>query len=144
MQRNGISHSVAFCVLDNMNGVFMEWTIEYIAEQQLIYIKTKGILTNENANLMIKDVVQEMAKHECLKQIVDHRETIFELSVREYYERPDINKEIGISYSWKIAMVFKELSENTRFMETVFRNRGYNFHQFDDIDKAMEWLLSDS
>ncbi|MBL8051490.1 MAG: hypothetical protein JNM46_09740 [Anaerolineales bacterium] len=121
----------------------MEWTIEYIAEQQLICIKTKGILTRESANAMLKDVVQAMEIHACQKQLVDHRDTTFSLSVLEYYERPDVNREIGMSYTWKIAMVFKELNENTRFMETVFRNRGYNFHQFDDIEKAREWVLSE-
>jgi len=91
----------------------------------------------------LKDVVQAMAQYSCHKQLVDHRETVFELTILEYYERPDVNKEIGMSYSWKIGMVFKELNDNTQFMETVFRNRGYNFHQFDNIDEAREWLLSE-
>lgn len=126
-----------------MTGAFMEWNIEYIVEQELLYIKTKGRLTKDDANSMLRDVVQAMGKYACQKQIVDHRETTFELTVMEYYERPDVNKEIGMSYAWKIAMVFKELTENTRFMETVFRNRGYNFRQFDDIEKAREWVLSE-
>lgn len=126
-----------------MNGAFMEWNIEYIVEQELLYVKTKGRLTKESANLMLRDAVQAMDKYGCSKQLVDHRETVFELTILEYYERPDVNKEIGMSYSWKIAMVFKELTENTRFMETVFRNRGYNFRQFDDIDEAREWVLSE-
>jgi len=121
----------------------MEWTIEYLANEKLLYIKTKGRLTKESANAMLRDVVEEMTHQQCVKQLVDHRETVFELTVLEYYERPDINKEIGISYSWKIAMVFKELNENTRFMETVFRNRGYNFQQFDDIEEARKWVLSE-
>ena len=121
----------------------MEWKIEYIADQEILYIKTSGILTREDANAMLKDAVQAMNEHGCYKQIVDHRETTFALTVLEYYERPNINKEIGMSYSWKIAMVFKELNDNTRFMETVFRNRGYNFHQFDDIEKAREWVLTE-
>lgn len=121
----------------------MDWKIEYLADQCLLYIKTSGILTKEDANSMIKEVVVAMEKYACQKQLVDHRDTTFGLSVLEYYERPDVNREIGMSYTWKIAMVFKELNDNTRFMETVFRNRGYNFHQFDDIEKAREWVLSD-
>jgi hypothetical protein len=38
-------------------------------------------------------------------------------------------------------MVFTELTENTRFMETVFRNRGYNLRHFTDIDAAKVWLM---
>src|SRR5690606_34599354 len=113
----------------------MEWTIDYLADEEILYIKTKGRLTKEDANAMLRDVVQAMEEHGCYKQLVDHRETVFELSTFQYYERPDVNREIGMSYSWKIAMIFKELTENTRFMETVFRNRGYNFHQFDDMEE---------
>ncbi|HCB01795.1 MAG TPA: hypothetical protein DEP19_05380 [Anaerolineae bacterium] len=121
----------------------MEWKIEYLADEKLLYIKTKGVLTKEEANSMLRDVVQAMGKYACQKQLVDHRDTVFELTILEYYERPDINKEIGMPYTWKIAMVFKELTENTRFMETVFRNRGYNFRQFDDIDEARAWVLGE-
>ncbi len=37
-------------------------------------------------------------------------------------------------------MIFKELNEQTYFMETVFRNRGFDFHQFADIEEAKTWL----
>ena len=119
----------------------MEWKIEYILDEHLIYIKTKGVLMAESANLMVKEIVEAAAYHQCDRQIVDHRETSIALSLLEYYERPVVNSKIGISPKWKIAMVFKELNKDTLFMETVFRNRGYNFHQFDDIDRAREWVL---
>ena len=118
----------------------MEWTIEYIAVENTLYIKTKGVLTPESANAMVKEIVQAAAFNQCNKQIVDHRETVFALDFIEYYERPSINQHIGISHSWKIAMVFKELNKETYFMETVFRNRGFKFRQFADIEEAKAWL----
>ena len=120
----------------------MEWNIEYLVEEHLIYVKTKGILTTESANLMVEDIVKAAACHQCDNQIVDHRETTFALQLFEYYERPIVNSKIGISPRWSIAMVFKKLNNNTLFMETVFRNRGYNFCQFDDIEKARNWVLN--
>ena len=119
----------------------MEWNIEYLLDAHLIYVKTKGILTANAANLMVKEIVKAADCHQCDRQIIDHRETSFALSLFEYYERPEVNSKIGISSKWKIAMVFKELNENTYFMETVFRNRGYNFCQFDDLEKARDWVL---
>lgn len=119
----------------------MEWHIEYILDEDLIYVRTQGILTVDSANIMVGEIVEAAACHQCNRQIVDHRETTFALSVFEYYERPEVNSKIGISPKWKIAMVFKELDSNTLFMETVFRNRGYNFRQFDDVEKAKEWVL---
>jgi hypothetical protein len=118
----------------------MEWKIDYIADQDILYIKTQGVLTSESANAMVSEIVKAADLHKCNKQIVDHRETTFALKLLEYYERPLVNKEIGISYSWKIAMVFKELSKDTGFMETVFRNRGFDFRQFLSVEDAKAWL----
>lgn len=143
MQCEGIYKQLHSVILYLMKSYSMDWKIEYIAKQELIYIKTKGILTRESANAMLKEIVQFMEQYKCSKQLVDHSETTFELSVIEYYERPQVNKAIGMSYSWKVAMVFRELNQNTNFMETVFRNRGYNFQQFDDIEEAREWVLSE-
>lgn len=120
----------------------MEWLIEYLAGEDIIYVKTSGVVTPEPANLMVKEIVEAAACHHCDRQIIDHRNASFALSVFEYYERPDVNMKIGASRKWKIAMVFGKLTEDTFFMETVFRNRGYNFRQFDDVDKARVWLLS--
>ncbi len=120
----------------------MEWTIEYIDIEDILYIKTKGVLTSESANTMVKEAVQAMASHQCSKQIVDHRETSFALNLIEYYERPAVNQQIGISRLWKIAMIFKELNEQTYFMETVFRNRGFDFRQFADMQEAKDWLAN--
>jgi hypothetical protein len=125
-----------------MNGMIlsMVWTIEYFDDEEALYIKTKGVLDSESANAMVRDAVQAMDFHQCTRQIVDHRETSFRLNLLEYYERPAVNQKIGISRLWKIAMVFKELDEQTYFMETVFRNRGFDFRQFADINEARRWL----
>jgi hypothetical protein len=120
----------------------MEWTIVYWNELKILYIKTRGILTAENANVMVKDIVDEMSRHECEFQIVDHSNTEMNLSVLEYYERPNVNERIGISRSWKIAMVFNPHNENIQFMETVFRNRGYEFRGFLSLEEAKAWISS--
>jgi hypothetical protein len=99
------------------------------------------LLTTAAANLMVREIVDAAARYQCDWQIIDHRESSFAFSLFEYYERPEVNTKIGISPKWKIAMVFKELNQDTYFMETVFRNRGYNFSQFDDLEKAKTWLL---
>ena len=119
----------------------MEWSIEYLEGEELIYVRTKGVLTAEAANVMVKEIADAAILHCCNNQIVDHRETKFALNVLEYYERPEINSKLGMSHSWKIAMVFCKLTTDTHFMETIFRNRGYNFRQFNDIEKARNWVL---
>lgn len=119
----------------------MEWTIDYLSKENLLFIKTRGIMTRDSANTYVKEVFETANRHQCDRQLVDHRETAFSFSIHDYYERPGINQQLGLSHRWRIAMVFKEMDENTNFMETVFRNRGYNFRQFDNIDEARTWVL---
>ena len=118
----------------------MEWKVEYLAAENILYVKTTGILTSGSANEMVKEIVSAVSRFQCKRQIIDHRETTFALTVSEYYQRPRINQEIGISRTWKIAMVFKELNQDTHFMETVFMNRGFTFRVFQDIAEARAWI----
>jgi len=74
--------------------------------------------------------------------LIDHSETTFLFSFLDYYARPSINEKLGISRKFRTAMIFAELTENTKFMETVFINRGYNLRHFADIEKAKAWLKS--
>jgi hypothetical protein len=119
----------------------LEWTIEYLEEIDILYIKTRGVLTMKNSNQMVKEAIAAMEQHQCFKHIVDHRDTQFTLTIADYYQRPATNERLGLSRRSKIAMVFRELNENTQFMETVFTNRGYNFRQFCSLEEAKTWML---
>jgi hypothetical protein len=118
-----------------------EWTIEYLADENILYLKSRGIMDNSSANGMVKALADAAVEYKCLTHLVDHRETTFALATMEYFNRPAINQKLGVSRSFKTAMVFTQLTEDTMFMETVFRNRGYNLRHFTDIDQARVWLM---
>lgn len=121
----------------------MEWKIEYWPETGVLYLKSGGTLEVESANALVKDLVQAAAAYRCTRHLVDHRATTFRFSLINYYQRPAINERLGISKNWKTAMVFAQSTDDTRFMETVFQNQGYNFRQFIDLEEALEWLVQD-
>ena len=118
-----------------------EWTIEYLAGENTLYLKSRGIMDSSSANVMVKALVDNAVEYKCLTHLVDHRETTFALGFLEYFDRPAINQRLGVSRSFKTAMVFAQLTKDTMFMETVFRNRGYNLRHFTDIDEARVWLM---
>jgi hypothetical protein len=93
-----------------------------------------------SANAMVKDITDEAAEHQCFIHLIDHRETTFDFSLSDLYDHPFINEKLGILRKFRTAMVFSKLTEDTKFMETVFRNRGYNLHHFADIEEARAWL----
>ena len=118
-----------------------EWTIEYLAGENTLYLKSRGIMDSSSANVMVKALVDNAVEYKCSTHLVDHRKTTFALGFLEYFDRPAINQRLGVSRSFKTAMVFVQLTRDTMFMETVFRNRGYNLRHFTDIDEARVWLM---
>ena len=117
-----------------------EWNIEYLSDENILYVKSKGTIDTPSANNMVKAIVDAAIEYKCLTHLVDHRETTFAFKLMDYYNRPAINEKLGVSRRFKTAMVFKQLTQDTRFMETVFSNRGYFLRHFTDIEKAKNWL----
>jgi hypothetical protein len=119
-----------------------EWKIEHLSEENILSIKSKGQMDVPSANAMVKAIAEAAVQYQCFAHLVDHCDTTFLFSLSDYYERPSINEKLGVSRRFKTAMVFSQLTEDTEFMETVFRNRGYNLQHFTDIDEAKAWLKS--
>jgi hypothetical protein len=120
-------------------GVF-EWKIEYLSGEEILFLKSKGQMDVPSANAMVKDLADAARQHQCNRHLIDHRETTITFSLPEYFERPIINEELGISRLFKTAMIFSQLNEDTVFMENVFRNRGFNLCHFTDVEEAKRWL----
>jgi hypothetical protein len=120
--------------------IMFEWTIEHILHENILLLKSKGQMDVPSANAMVKDVADSAFRYKCFSHLVDHRETTFAFNLSDFYDRPSVNEELGISRRFQTAMVFSHITEDTRFMETVFRNRGYNLRHFTDIEEAKAWL----
>lgn len=118
-----------------------EWQIEYLPAENILLLTAQGVMDVPSANAMVKALAEAAEKHQCMKHLIDHRETTFDFQIADYFERPAINDKLGISRLFKTAMVFSQLTDETLFMENVFRNRGYNLRHFKDIDEARDWLV---
>lgn len=117
-----------------------EWNIEHLPGEDILYLKSKGVMRVPDANAMVKAMADAAVQYQCLTHLVDHRETTFDFRFMDYYERPSINEKLGVTRGFRTAMVFRELTKDTMFMETVFQNRGYQLRHFTDIEQAKEWL----
>ena len=117
-----------------------EWKIEYLPAEKMLLLKSKGVMDVPAANGMVKALAEAAVQYQCQHQLIDQRETTFAFKFTDYYERPAVNAKLGISRQFRTAMVFSCITDETVFMENVFRNRGYNFSHFDNLDEAMNWL----
>jgi hypothetical protein len=122
-----------------MKAMF-EWTIKYLADKNILFVQSKGQMDVASANAMVKAIADAAVEYQCFYHLIDHRDTTFLFSLSDYYDRPAINEKLGVTRKFRTAMVFAELTKDTKFMETVFINRGYTLHHFTDIDKAKTWL----
>jgi hypothetical protein len=121
----------------------MEWTITIKEDNQYVEIVTIGVADRDGTLDMAKAIAIAMGKNKIKKALIDHRninsvsgETV------EVYQRPKQFEEIGVIRGIKVAEVVKpEHSEFFNFLETVCKNRGYNFSIFNDQKSALEWLL---
>jgi hypothetical protein len=121
--------------------VLFEWEIEYLPAENILFLKAHGSMDVPASNVMVKALVEAAEKYQSMKHLIDYRQTIFVFKITDYYERPAVNEKLGITRLFKTAMVFSHLSDETVFMENVFRNRGYNMRHFTDMDEATHWLM---
>jgi hypothetical protein len=74
-----------------------EWNIEYLTEEDILYVKSKGTIDTNSANGMVKAIADAAIEYKCLTHLVDHRDTTFAFKIVDYYDRPAINEKLGVS-----------------------------------------------
>lgn len=117
-----------------------EWKIEYLGNEDILFLKSKGRMDVASANALVRDLVDAARRYQCNRHMIDHNDTIMTFSLPEFFECPAIYEQLGLSRYFKTAMVFSQLNEDTIFIENVFRNRGFNLRHFADMDEAKSWL----
>ena len=83
-----------------------EWTIEHLAEENILYLKSKGIMTVPDANAMVKAIADAAIQYQCLVHLVDHRETTFNFHIIDSYDRPAITKNLAFRESFILLWFF--------------------------------------
>jgi len=123
----------------------MNWNCEYLDNDKVVFIKYKGRVTLDLLKDSFKACLALASKSGVNRYLVDHTELIPSLSAIEVYEIPKIYDQLYVKKSSKIAVIKSKnpsLRENTKFFETVSRNRGYSVKLFDDKQSCLKWLNS--
>jgi hypothetical protein len=120
----------------------MEWTISFLADQQIVLIQTRGVVDKNTSLEMVKAIPEAMEKHNATRLLIDHSEiSSVSGSTIEVYYRPQEVAKVGVPVRIKIAeVVLPSHREHFGFLETVFRNRGFDFLVFSNQEAAIEWL----
>jgi hypothetical protein len=122
----------------------MEWTISFLPKQPIVVIQTYGVADETSSIAMAKNISKTMAKYMAMRCLIDHS-AISSVSGNtvEIYYRPNGFIKIGVPFNIKIAeVVLPAHKEHFGFLETVCRNRGFDFRIFDDQEAAIQWLTN--
>jgi hypothetical protein len=120
----------------------MEWTVSFLKDQRIVVIETSGVADGAGSFEMTKSISKAMATHLATRCLIDHTAiTSISGSISEVYYRPQRVFKFNIPFRIKIAeVVLPAHKRHFDFLETVFRNRGFDFSVFNDREPAIQWL----
>jgi len=124
----------------------MKWTIEYLEDGKIVFVKPAGALTYEESKKLCEEVHALAQKHGAHRYLVDNRGKDIKLSVLEIEKIPDMIKKIGAGPEDRIAVLYHQSSPKIlmlEFLGNVLFLRSFRFKIFSDEDKAKMWLKSE-
>ncbi|MCX6640784.1 MAG: hypothetical protein NTW14_09930 [bacterium] len=118
----------------------MSWTVEFVEDLGVVLARTEGKYDAKIGIEMLKEVNPLLREHSTNRLLIDLRLAELQFSVADLFNRPDEYLELGLDRRLRTGLIFRELNENRRFLETVCVNRGYNLKVFEDYDQAVQWV----
>ena len=126
----------------------MNWEIDYMQEEEVIYIRTSGTLTDLDENKrMISDGLAEGKKHGVTRFLIDDRDLTLKVGVVDIYYLPEVYLNLGVAREYKVAIVLAVATKNEeefKFYEIRAANLGYSHRLFTDPNTALDWLTDKS
>ena len=120
----------------------MEVDISYLAEDQIVVVKTHGDADAKSSSEMVKSIMLAMKEHHSIRCLLDHTEIHFVAGKTvEVFNRPEEIKNTGMPLNVKLAAVIPDrYKEHFSFLETVCTNRGISYRAFGNEKSAKNWL----
>lgn len=125
----------------------MRWEIDYLKENDIVTVKTSGIITWEDNKQMSREVLADSIRHSTKRVLVDHRAIQSNLSILQIDNLPAMFKEIGIGPECRVAILFDPASPrsgNFTFFQNVSIIASLQFRVFSEHTEAIEWLKSNN
>jgi hypothetical protein len=125
------------------NGaVKMQWEFKFHPEENYLEVRIKGKVSSENLNKMSQEAFLKMRERQCSSWLLDYTEVEeFQIDFTDVYDKPKDVSRLGIVQNLKTGILIdKKDTEQFKFGENVFRNRGFNTKVFSDRKSAIEFL----
>jgi hypothetical protein len=119
----------------------MHWEFIFREEEKYLEVSIHGHLTNDGLNKLAVERWAELRRRDCRKVLFDFRDTENTLDTFAIYQRPDESEKHGVlKINCTAAVVPEKFLIEFKFMETVYRNRGYDLSVFIKEEDAIGHL----
>lgn len=119
-----------------------QWTMQYLPEQRLLQIITKGKLTGACTEKLVREIQQTGIDLKKTGILMDNRGAELQFGTMDIYDCPKIYQQLTNGRQTHLAIVFREIRKDTLFYETVCANMGYQVAIFTDYAQAVAWLTA--
>ncbi len=120
----------------------LRWTMDFEPEANIVVVRTEGPIDKSSMPKMLQATIEFTRRHRCRRILADHRASELKMDVFETFNSP---RELFLdSADWKnrAALVYSVITEEHKFMETVFLNNHRTVALFTDINLARQWLTT--
>jgi hypothetical protein len=114
-------------------------------DSRYVLLVFEGTVATRDVRQAASEALEMAAKENVHRFLVDSRNAHLKLSILELYDLPALLFSLGFQRTHRLAVVHVPGSTHSHdlgFMETVFRNLGYNARLFTEMEDAQEWLDS--
>ena len=119
----------------------MDISVTYDTKREICIVRSVGSITDrDDVRSLFEPVVPLLEKHSGRKVLFDHRNAVIDASIVETFYTAAEPAAWGWKRKYLAAVLYNEITENERFLETVGQNRGIQIKIFDDYDEAVSWL----
>lgn len=121
----------------------MEWVIEYLEDDGIVYGKTSGVLDVESLLQYNREMITTGRKHGSHKLLTDLRDTTGEFTILEIDDMPKVMAELGITPEDKNAVIYNPANVEQRgisFFKDLAKINSLRYGFFRDRQKAIDWL----
>jgi hypothetical protein len=122
----------------------MSYTINYLEDKEIVQIGIQGRVNFKIAQQYSIDAIKLAREYNCKKFLINHSKTLLEAGIYKIHTDGDALEQFGFEISDKIAIVISSGKKDSHFFETTDSNvKWSNFKYFNNIEKAVGWLLDE-
>jgi hypothetical protein len=121
----------------------MDWEFHYRQEPNYLEIIISGPLSHDELNAMAIERWVLLRRFSCRKILFDFTQITSILNTVDIYSRPDQSEQIGVLRTNHSAAVAPQIYlKEFKFMENVYKNKGFDLNVFDNKEDAIDYLIN--